>query len=93
MCIKLAVKWFIAAEQEAYSKVHSSCGDIWMNTTVQGTLTSKNAQVRVCIFFCYSNMCYHLKGNLDLSGIFLLNLMGGPVNQCGFHLSAQFKHS
>lgn len=41
-------------------------------------------------FFCYSNMCYDLKGNLDLSEMFLLNLMGGPVNQCGFHLLGHF---
>lgn len=41
-------------------------------------------------FFCYSNMCYDLKGNLDLSWILLLYLMGGPANQCWFHLLAHF---
>ena len=35
-------------------------------------------------------MCYDLKGNLDLSWILLLYLMGGPANQCWFHLLAHF---
>lgn len=91
MCIKLAVKWFIAAEQEAYSVQSTQFLCRYLDEYCSSRYTDKpKCTSQSLYFFSATATCYDLKGNLDLSEMFLLNLMGGPVNQCGFHLLAHF---